>query len=68
MDPTSPQSEFEMLLRRTGIPLLPAQIDALREGYDLMQPLLAAIRAPRSDSPADRAAEPAHVFAAGPRP
>lgn len=68
MDPAPTQSEFETLLRRSGLSLAPAQVAALREGFDLLLPLLAEIRAPRTNTPADRAAEPAHVFAAAPRP
>lgn len=68
MDPATTQSDFETLLRRSGISLAPAQLAALREGFDLMLPLLAEIRAPRTNAPADRAAEPAHAFVAAPRP
>lgn len=68
MDPATTQSDVETLLRRSGLTLAPAQLAALREGFDLMLPLLAEIRAPRTNTPADRAAEPAHAFVAAPRP
>ena len=52
-------ADFEALLRRTGIPLTPAQVASLREGYALIESMLERVRPPRG-----RAAEPAHIFAA----
>jgi len=63
MDPAITESDFEALLRRSGIPLTADQLVSLREGYASMLPMFDLIRTPR-----DRAAEPAHVFAAEPRP
>ncbi len=61
----SPMSDadFAAMMRRTGIPVTPAQSASLHEGYELMVALLEDIRTP----PRARAAEPGHIFIAGPR-
>ena len=48
---------FAALVAQSGLPLSPAQAAAIREGYDLLQPLLARLH---GDLP--REAEPALVF------
>jgi hypothetical protein len=63
MDSPMSEADFAAMIRRTGIPVTPEQAASLRQGYDLMAPLLAEIRTP----PRPRAAEPAHIFIAGPR-
>jgi hypothetical protein len=62
MDSSISGSDFQVLLRRSGLELTPAQAATLLEGYALMQPMLERIRPARG-----REAEPAHVFVAGPR-
>jgi hypothetical protein len=64
MDAPMTEAEFAAMLRRTGIPVTQEQAASLRQGYDLMVPLLADIRTP----PRPRAAEPGHIFIAGPKP
>jgi hypothetical protein len=48
---------FAALVAQAGLPLSPAQITVIREGYDLLQPLLQRLH---GDLP--REAEPAVIF------
>jgi len=63
MDSPMSESDFAAMVRRTGIPVTAEQLVSLKQGYDLMTSLLEDIRTP----PRPRAAEPAHIFIAGPR-
>ena len=58
MDQKTSDADFEARLRHTGIPLTPAQIASIREGYSFILPMFDRVRPPRG-----RAAEPAHIFA-----
>ncbi len=52
------RTDFEALVRRTGVTLTPAQIETIHEGWGFVEPMLERIRTHGRD----RAAEPAHVF------
>lgn len=55
------QSDFEALLRRTGVPLRPEDMSDIQHGWELLQPLLARLR--QDDN--DFENEPAPLFRAG---
>lgn len=54
------RDDFEALIRRTGLSLSPAEIEHMREGWALVEPMLERIRS----HDLDRVAEPAHIFRA----
>lgn len=61
MESNLTEAEFAVLAGRTGITFRAEQLATLREGYSYLVPLLQKIRPPR-----ERAAEPGHIFIAGP--
>jgi hypothetical protein len=54
------REEIELLIRRAGLSLSPAQVDDVHAGWARVEPMLDRIRGEGSGN----AAEPAHVFRA----
>lgn len=46
MPPTLPQADFEVLVRRAGLKLTPAQIAELYPAWEYIEPMLQRVRAP----------------------
>ncbi len=56
--PHTTREDFEVLVRRAGLTLTPAQIDEIYVGWGFVEPMLDRIRTEGRE----RGAEPAHVF------
>jgi len=66
MKATTTEAEFEILLRRAGLDLDPAQRAGIHAVWGAVEAMLARIRmpAPGADEVAAASAEPATIFAA----